>query len=1023
MQLSGKPAEENASDENKNESDIIVKNEDGQNSENTPLPDTEAPPDAPEKLGEDITVKTPDDTSMDGRQLHYTPDVIVTLESDTKKAMIASVKDMEALIASAKDTDDISDLEKAMIASISSPAAAKIASIKDKVDKDKQITALMNLINVMQNTVDAQSKNQVVLREAFAAEKTLSRKFRNIFDKNLKDEMAKLMRIVEGHNEQQRLIINNESAVTNAFVRAQALENSKFQEQTNVQIQDICDSLTQLRSNFMSGTYASADDQSYVEDDEEESHASHNDKRSDDEIDNRERAPDDEWVPGGNVPKCQYAPCMNQAFLGPAGYSIACSRGCFRRLTGNPPGGGGEPPKNHSKNRSKPQKRSPGSHHVYSRQHHRQHHHSHQPHHPPQWDDQAISASKSGSKSADEGHRGWGESPPSSTYTALEDEISVLGGQSCGQSLRPRPPAASRSKSQGISPETSDTILALYIQQQIQNTVPTLDITAKKNFKFSNEVTFQLRMAVGGSLDSTNFTKLIESINRTIKLKNQGYVTEPNAYERVREVLTQCLDACISAENNTLATMILEKINLMKDNPNSYEKLIDIEFASKLRSCPITYHTIATMNYVDQAVAESMSSDVTKYLPSYGDRISELPPTPPDKALQLLGITCLTIQCFKVILKLIGFANKAILAKLIVNLQNITITRSQWKSYKTLVTYYYSLFKAMRLICFLVPELVPPNTAAALDETFFDSLSEALKATPSVNDISKLPFAHDDTNFLLSMTQFKKDNEDKPLSDKMPRFIALLEELELDSTAPKADTFNTPKNFDRRPNRTPALAGVVTENDPNDPPAWNQDRSKKQTRKPTKSDDTADGIPMYDEKIRKCASCGGNRDPNARNTCVKNITGDRNCPVKSTYYTKLNIAGGRHPTRGDNLPPRDGYVCFLCGCGGHGSKFCPYSEPVQKDGRNARKKIVDTIRSSLLSKHKKNSSMGARVSQKKPAWAESNSDTDIDDDEDIDNIMDTDGELKPNDGEKYSLVVTGKKKNNGTFNMRWERSA
>ena len=67
--------------------------------------------------------------------------------------------------------------------------------------------------------------------------------------------------------------------------------------------------------------------------------------------------------------------------------------------------------------------------------------------------------------------------------------------------------------------------------------------------------------------------------------------------------------------------------------------------------------------------------------------------------------------------------------------------------------------------------------------------------------------------------------------------------------------------------------------------------------------------------------------------------------------------------------------------------------------------------------------MGARVSRMKPAWAESNSDTDIDDDEDIDGIMDTDGDLKPNDGEKYSLVVTGKKKNNGTLNMRWERSA
>ena len=122
------------------------------------------------------------------------------------------------------------------------------------------------------------------------------------------------------------------------------------------------------------------------------------------------------------------------------------------------------------------------------------------------------------------------------------------------------------------------------------------------------------------------------------------------------------------------ASKILEKINLMKENPNSYEKIIDIDFASKLRSCPITNNVIATMNYFDQTVAETMSSDVTKNLPSYGDRISELPSTPHDKALRLLGITCLTIQCFKVILKLIGFANKTVLTKLIVNLQNIAIT-------------------------------------------------------------------------------------------------------------------------------------------------------------------------------------------------------------------------------------------------------------------------------------------------------------------------------------------------------------
>ena len=56
-------------DENKDETSRFVKDEDEQSSKNTP-PDTEAPPDAPAKLGEDTTVKTPEDISMEGRKLH-----------------------------------------------------------------------------------------------------------------------------------------------------------------------------------------------------------------------------------------------------------------------------------------------------------------------------------------------------------------------------------------------------------------------------------------------------------------------------------------------------------------------------------------------------------------------------------------------------------------------------------------------------------------------------------------------------------------------------------------------------------------------------------------------------------------------------------------------------------------------------------------------------------------------------------------------------------------------------------------
>ena len=75
------------------------------------------------------------------------------------------------------------------------------------------------------------------MRETFEAEKDSTRKFRDLFDKKLKDEIANSMHEVEKHIDRQLLIINNELAVMNAFVGSQSLENRKFPAHTNVQIQ------------------------------------------------------------------------------------------------------------------------------------------------------------------------------------------------------------------------------------------------------------------------------------------------------------------------------------------------------------------------------------------------------------------------------------------------------------------------------------------------------------------------------------------------------------------------------------------------------------------------------------------------------------------------------------------------------------------------------------------------------------------------------------------------------------------
>ena len=330
----------------------------------------------------------------------------------------------------------------------------------------------------------------------------------------------------------------------------------------------------------------------------------------------------------------------------------------------------------------------------------------------------------------------------------------------------------------------------------------------------------------------------------------------------------------------------------------------------------------------------------------------------------------------------------------------------------------------MKLICLLVPTLVPKNTAVVLEETFFISLVEALKATPLAHDTSKLPFAHDDTKFIVRLNQFMNENANQSLSVIMPLFIAVLEELELDSTAPKADTFNTPKNMDRRTTRTPAPSNLTNDSVP---PAWPKFRSKNggrgnSTQRSTmRSNDAAD-----EDKIKFCSSCGGSRNPEAPNTCVKNITGDLHCPLKTKFFHMLSISNGRHPDSGDELNSRDGFVCHLCGCGGHGYKFCPFDKQIQKESRKARTKMVDTLRSDLRSKKKFS---GGAVSQEKPSWADSTNGPstscydaiDDDDDDDVEGLVDTDGDLMPDDGVQYSLVVTGKK-SNGSFNTRWQRS-
>ena len=231
MQLSSEPAEENASDENKDETTSLAKDEDNQNSNNTP-PDAETPPGAPIKLEEDVTVTTPEDVLIKPqRKLHYTPDVVKKLESDTTAALIASVN----------DTRDISELDKALIALLPDPPEEKIASTYAQADTNKKITALIDIVGVLQNTVTSQRKlfeaEKYSQRRLFEAEKdsmheqicTFEADFKDVYGKRLNDVEANLMHETEKKIDQQEkhivtqidqqlLSINNDMAVMNAYV-------------------------------------------------------------------------------------------------------------------------------------------------------------------------------------------------------------------------------------------------------------------------------------------------------------------------------------------------------------------------------------------------------------------------------------------------------------------------------------------------------------------------------------------------------------------------------------------------------------------------------------------------------------------------------------------------------------------------------------------------------------------------------------------------------------------------------------
>ena len=52
-------------------------------------------------------------------------------------------------------------------------------------------------------------------------------------------------------------------------------------------------------------------------------------------------------------------------------------------------------------------------------------------------------------------------------------------------------------------------------------------------------------------------------------------------------------------------------------------------------------------------------------------------------------------------------------------------------------------------------------------------------------------------------------------------------------------------------------------------------------------------------KIVNCTSCGESRDPQSEDICLKNVISDQHCPVKSKYFDKFPVVGGRHPDSGE----------------------------------------------------------------------------------------------------------------------------
>ena len=511
-----------------------------------------------------------------------------------------------------------------------------------------------------------------------------------------------------------------------------------------------------------------------------------------------------------------------------------------------------------------------------------------------------------------------------------------------------------------------------------------------------------LAHAEGGDLNKSNFPELVEALRVRLMVEPEyAIVLNPCPLDRVRHVLNACFDAVRNdfALETALAQVIenLDTVRTLDDLDN----LVSEDLGITLREHTATHKAIATVNEIDARVVKSFSTTAAQNLPSFQAHVAALPPSPDQLAVRRIGLSMLTVRVFRVALQDMKLAEPHTVSSLKTNLFSLEIKHELFTSWNAVAQFYIMQFRAVDLICQLLPGQSLPLDAplqffrallGAIEASTFSNVKTALLSIqdPNLHDIVK--------HFKHIVHAFDNDPTSFDLGDAITKLGESFLEIEANRSRRGKNTsnndFNTPKNKFGS-SATPKISGGV------------QDRSSRIKNK--------NGGGYKHTATDVCLGC--NR--RVLDGCLRQLVAPNNNGVKVCPMFELLRAQGVAGTNGLTLL---NLICGGCGAAGHKKEYCA-STPAQQQESMAMKKLAvarteKKIKAQTPSKSKGNSTTPAWSSLNADPVATVNATVDVaavtaptstpaaapSVAENLDLTVDSDGNAKPEG--RYGLVVT-----------------